>query len=221
MANRKRSLSQRTEDAANAKQNAHMQGRNGTVGLRQAGARRQARNTSEALGMGFREFILPMIIQGANELKANYDQRGENKTQADILTERLRRGEELSAGDQVFLEGMIDKYKDNPAYAGRWGMSTGAPQDAAQQPAPQPAPQAEGINAEAVRSGLLGYAFGESPQNATVDSPFALTGANLAQNANQSLQDALGGQNPALANLLNPQSDNDEFLRNLAGRYWR
>lgn len=212
MANRKRSLFQRTEAAADAKQNAHMQGGgNGIIGLQQAGARRQARSNSEALGMGFREFILPMIIQGVMDWKNEYNQRGKDKDKADELYEILKRGGRLSPEEQSFFDQM---QKNRPE---RYPSLS---QDA-QQPAPQPVPQAEGINAEAVRSGLLGSAFGEAPQNATVDNPFALTGANLTQNANQSFQNALGGQNSALANLLNPQSDNDEFLRNLAGRYWR
>lgn len=214
MANRKRSLFQRTEDAANAKQNAHMQGGGndgGILALRSllGGARRQARSNSEALGMGFREFILPMIIQGAMDWKANYNARGDFKATGAELLDRLIAGDQLSAQEQ----GILDNYQKR--YGKEYADAMAAAQARAQQPAPQgtqptapnqPSQIAQGLaNAANLPNPDWAGQFAERPTDAAVGAPFSGVDydAKWAQDSQQILNDLQGGaQDDYLSKLL-------------------
>lgn len=215
MTGKRKSLFQRTEDAANAAQNAQRGGGNGIIGLQQAGARRQARSNSEALGMGFREFILPMIIQGAMDWKANYNARGDFKATGAELLDRLIAGDQLSAQEQSIL----DNYQKR--YSKEYADAMAAAQTRAQQPAPQseqPAAPANNPISSALKDyvkqnimpnvdGADFFRHASYPDAAYNDSPVTagafqdaqpaaqeLTGANLAQEAEDRLRNALGGE---------------------------
>lgn len=218
MANRKRSLFQRTEDSANAKQNAHMQGGgNGIIGLQQAGARRQARSNSEALGMGFREFILPMIIQGAMDWKANYNARGDFKATGAELLDRLIAGDQLSAQEQAILDNYKKRYGKEyaDALAAAQARALAAAQARAQQPAPQgtqptapnqPSQIAQELaNAANLPNPDWAGQFAERPTDAAVGAPFSGVDydAKWAQDSQQILNDLQGGaQDDYLSKLL-------------------
>lgn len=126
------------EAEADKRQAAHGQGGgNEILALRQllGGGKRQARNTNEALGMGFREFILPMLFQGANEWKANYDARGAFKTQGADVLDRFLKNEQLSQSEQFLLDNYRTRYPKEYAEhleAARARLAGG------QQPTPQP-----------------------------------------------------------------------------------
>ena len=103
-------------DAAQAKQQG---GNNGILALRSllGGSRTPPRSNSEALGRAFQTFILPMIIQGAQEWKANYDARGDFKYRGDSLLKAKLAGEQLSQQDQALLDNYASRYPKEYAAA--------------------------------------------------------------------------------------------------------
>ena len=224
MAQRK-SLFRRTEDAASAAQEKAAQGGgNDILALRQAGNRRQARSDSEALGMAFREFILPMILQGAQELKANYDARGDFKATGATLLDRLIGGDQLSQQEQAIL----DNYQKR--YSKEYADAYAAAQKRAQQPAPQgeqPAAPANNPTVSALRdyaNTFNGADFWQHPNYtsailANSDNPadvlqrdvppLNLTGETLAQEANDNLMQALN----------QPQNGDSDLFKWISGRW--
>lgn len=130
------------EAEADKRQAAHGQGGggNGILALRQllGGNKRQARNTSEALGMGFREFILPMLFQAAQDWKANYDARGDFKTNGADVLDRFLKNEQLSQSEQELLDNYQKRYPKEYAEQLAAARERLAQQ---QQPTPQPTPQ--------------------------------------------------------------------------------
>ena len=209
MAGKRKSLFQRTEDAANAAQNAQRGGGNGIIGLQQAGARRQARSNSEALGMGFREFILPMIIQGAMDWKANYNARGDFKATGAELLDRLIAGDQLSAQEQAIL----DNYQKR--YGKEYADAMAAARARAQQTAPQGTQPAAPNQPSQIAQELANAAnlpnpdwagqFAERPTDTAVGAPFSGVDydAKWAQDSQQILNGLQGGaQDDYLSKLL-------------------
>lgn len=196
-------------DAAQAQQQGG--GNNGILALRSlfGGSRTPPRSNSEAWGRAFQTFILPMIIQGAQEWKANYDARGDFKYKGDRLLREKLAGGQLSQQDQALL--------DN--YASRYPKEYEAALAAAQAPqtgGTQPAPQAQQAPANDVNtSTMMDYIrstlpqFEDPAQRKDIYPTNALSGETLTQEANDNL-----------ANKLYQQDDGNNILKWLNGIRW-
>lgn len=173
------------------------------------GARSPARNTAEAWGRAAREFLLPLIMQGAQSWKENYDARGNfNAAGADYLQKMLR-GEQLNPYQQSVLDNYQKSYPEE--YAAALQAARGAMQQ--QTPAAQGAalpPPPEGINRDSISRSLFGAINAPAQQGAAVSQPFAaLTGDELAKSA-LSAQDLVAEmfRQKELEELLNPRARN-------------
>ena len=148
-----------------------------------------ARSNKEGIGRVLGTFLLPMIAQGAQTWKEKYDQRGKNKTAADVLYERLKNGETLSPEDQAFFAQMQKSYPDRYAPLPQAGGQQPAPQQPTPQGAQAPAP-ANNVDTSEIRR----YIQQQLPQFENPAPGNALTGAALAQEAEDRLREVLGGE---------------------------
>lgn len=157
-----------------------------------------ARSNKEGIGRVLGTFLLPMIAQGAQTWKENYDARGDFKANGAELLKKIAAGETLDPQQQAMIDNYKSRYPKEYAAALAAAQQSGqpiAPQTAPQQPAPQgaqaPAP-ANSVDTSAIRQ----YIQQQLPQfENPADAPGnALTGAALAQEAEDRLREALGGE---------------------------
>ena len=212
MAGFNKRVEQQAKAAQQAAQRANQSGDDSYMSAfmrRMMGARSPARNTAEAWGRAAQTFLLPLIMQGAQTWKENYDARGDFKAGGRDYLDMMLRGEQLNPYQQSVLDNYQKKYPEE--YAAALQAARGAMQQ--QTPAAQGAalpPPPEGINRDAVRAGILGAI--NSPQvqgEADVSSPFALTGESLANSA-PSAQDLVAEmfRQKELEELINPRARN-------------
>lgn len=153
-----------------------------------------ARSNKEGIGRVLGTFLLPMIAQGAQTWKENYDARGDWKANGDDIYRRWKAGEQLNPQEQRTLDIMRQNYPD------RFNTTaSGGQQPAPQQPAPQgaqaPAPANNVDTSEIRRYIQQQLPQFENPADAqTIDPGNALTGAALAQEAEDRLREVLGGE---------------------------
>lgn len=184
------------------------------------GNRTPARSNKEGLGRFLAPLLVGLAAQGFQSWKDNYDARGRAKDNADAIMERYRQTGQITDAERATLAQMQNKYKDNPKYQGRWDIGAQPPitQGGAQPPAtpaPQGNPVPEGINADAVRAGLkdaMGTPSFEDPSQ-KIDIAPSLDGAMLADEAKQSLSDAI--------KRMGVQGDgSNDWLKNIFGGRW-
>lgn len=154
-----------------------------------------ARSNKEGIGRVLGTFLLPMIAQGAQTWKENYDQRGKNKADADVLYERLKNGETLSPEDQAFFAQMQKNYPDRYAPLPQAGGQQPAPQQPTPQGAQAPAP-ANNVDTSEIRRYIQQQLpqFENPADKQTINPGNTLTGAALAQEAEDRLREVLGGE---------------------------
>lgn len=142
---------------------------------RLGGGESPSRSTSEAVGRGIRKYLLPLLAQGIDSWISNYKERG--KVNAKIH-QKVLKGEPLSPSEQAQWGRIQHRYDDIP---------TPVPTAPETSPSPQ----------NAIQGGLLG----DVPN---FPDPNQLTGANLAADARQALDDRLlgGFRAPTVADIL-------------------
>lgn len=153
------------------------------------GVRSPARSTAEAWGRGAQTFLLPLIAQGIQTWKNNYDARGDFKAGGRDYLDKMLRGEQLNPYQQSVLDNYQKSYPEEYAAA----LEAARQRQQAQQATPQQTPAAqgaalppppEGIN----REGILGAIRANIPAPAPAEpetSPFNFpyTGEDLAKSA--------------------------------------
>lgn len=142
-----------------------------------------ARSNKEGIGRVLGTFLLPMIAQGAQTWKENYDARGDWKANGDNIYKRWKAGEQLSPQEQRTLDIMRQNYPD------RFNTTASGGQQPAPQGAQAPAP-ANNVDTSAIRQ----YIQQQLPQFENPAPGNALTGAALAQEAEDRLREVLGGE---------------------------
>lgn len=187
------------------------------------GNRTPARSNKEGIGRFLAPLLVGLATQGIQSWKDNYDQRGVNKQRADVLNERISRGETLSAEDQAFYDQMKKNYPDRyNATAGTFNGQNGAqppatpaPQDGAQPAAPQIGRETAWAAAQTMQP----PAQAQAPELAGASQQY--TGQQLSDVATQNLQDALQnmGRDQALEELLNQSKTKDDFLKDISRRF--
>ena len=170
------------------------------------GARSPARNTAETWGRAAQTFLLPLIMQGAQTWKENYDARGDFKAGGRDYLDMMLRGEQLNPYQQSVLDNYQKKYPEE--YAAALQAARGAMQQ--QTPAAQGAtmpPPPEGINREGLFGALNANTRPPTYGEADISSPYALTGESLANSA-PSVQDLLAEmfRQEELKRALNPNN---------------
>ena len=180
MAGFNKRVEQQAKAAQQAAQRANQSGDDSYMSAylrRMMGARSPARNTAEAWGRAAREFLLPLIMQGAQTWKENYDARGDFKAGGRDYLDMMLRGEQLNPYQQSVLDNYQKKYPEE--YAAALQAARGAMQQ--QTPAAQGAalpPPPEGINRDSISRSLFGAINAPAQQGAA-----ALTGDELAKSA--------------------------------------
>lgn len=173
------------------------------------GARSPARSTAEAWGRGAQTFLLPLIAQGIQTWKNNYDARGNFKAGGRDYLDKMLRGEQLNPYQQSVLGNYQKSYPEEYAAALRAAQQ-------AQQATPQQTPAAqgaalppppEGINREGILGAIRANIPAPAQDEAVVSQPFAsYTGEELAKSA-PSAQDLVAEafRQDELNRILNPR----------------
>lgn len=212
MAGFNKRVEQQAKAAQQAAQRANQSGDDSYMSAymrRMLGVRSPARNTAEALGRAAQQFLLPLIMQGAQTWKENYDARGDFKASGRDYLDTMLRGEQLNPYQQSVLDNYQKRYPEE--YAAALQAARGAMQQ--QTPAAQGAalpPPPEGINRDSISRSLFGAINAPAQQGAAVSQPFAaLTGDELAKSAS-SAQDLVAEmfRQKELEELLNPKTRN-------------
>ena len=169
------------------------------------GARSPARNPAEAWGRAAQTFLLPLIAQGIQTWKDNYDARGDFKAGgADYLAAMLR-GERLNPYQQSVLDNYQKSYPEE--YAAALGAAQQGAQQA-QQGAQQATPPPEGINREGILGAIRANTPAPAQDEAAVSSAFTFpyTGEDLAKST-PSAQDLVAEafRQDELNRILNPR----------------
>lgn len=172
------------------------------------GARSPARSTAEAWGRAAQTFLLPLIMQGAQTWKENYDARGDFNAGGRDYLDKMLRGEKLNPYQQAVLDNYQKKYPEEYAAALQQ-----AQQAVQQTPAAQGAtlpPPPEGINRDSINRSLFGAINTPVPQegkNTPSAFDFPYTGEDLAKSAS-SAQDLMAEmfRQKELEELINPNN---------------
>lgn len=194
------------------------------------GNRTPARSNKEGIGRFLAPLLVGLAAQGIQSWKDNYDQRGVNKQRADVLNERISRGETLSAEEQAFYDKMKKNYPDRyTATASAFNGQNGAQPSATPAPQGGAQPAANGINDKAIPLAYYEELQSQLPNTQlATDTPFKLTEQPPTPQALGDYADRLRdatmsnlGRNSELDRLLQAGGKTrDDIMKDIAGLYW-